>query len=141
MSELHDARRGFFAEFSTPMTPNEFLDKWERFAPNPKNNRLKKDLLEMVALTDEQRIVAGFMLRRQAAQLVEDADRRDLCFLAAVMEPDYDSPTWEQPPQEQPPTNEFDVLLEAGRCGHAFALSKYPKHSLGVIKHQRQRSN
>ena len=141
MSELHDARRGFFAEFSTPMTPNEFLDKWERFAPNPKNNRLKKDLLEFVALTDEQRIVAGFMLRRQAAQLVEDADRRDLCFLAAVMEPDYDSPTWEQTPQEQPPTNEFDVLLEAGRCGHAFALSKYPKHSLRVIKQQRQRSN
>ena len=141
MSELHDARRGFFAEFSTPMTPNEFLDKWERFAPNPKNNRLKKDLLEMVALTDEQRIVAGFMLRRQAAQLVEDADRRDLCFLAAVMEPNYDSPTWRQPPQEQPPTNEFDVLLEAARCGHAFALSKYPKHSLRVIKQQRQRSN
>ena len=141
MSELHDARRGFFAEFSTPMSPDEFLNKWERFAPNPKNNRLKKDLLKMVALTGEQRIVAGFMLRRQAAQLVEDADRRDLCFLAAVMEPDYDSPTWQQPSTKQKPTNEFDVLLEAGRCGHAFALSKYPKHSLGVIKQQRQRSN
>ena len=137
MSGLSDKRRRFFTEFSVEMSPDEFLTKWETLAPNIKNKQLKNCLREMVCMSNEQRIVAGFMLRRQAAQLVEDADRRDLCFLAAMMEPDYDDPIWQENPTKVLRGNEFAALLTAARQAHAMAIAKYSNHSLDVIKQHR----